>query len=154
MDRCAAGRGRRRHRLPTGAGTTHPLGDPVRPGSRPAMIALLGAAMLLACSSRKDGTTGGAADSSGVDSMGTPVQMARVERRNLRTIVTGPGRTTALIEERVRAPFVGTLTSLTVAVGDRVAAGQEIGTIVAQNSEAALRGAQAMLQSARTPAER
>lgn len=130
------------------------MGDPVRLGWTPVMVALLGAGMLLACSGRKDGATGGAADSSAVDSVGTPVQMARVQRRNLRTIVTGPGRTSALIEERVRAPFVGTLTSLTVAVGDRVHAGQEIGAIVAQNSEAALRGAQAMLQSARTPAER
>jgi multidrug efflux pump subunit AcrA (membrane-fusion protein) len=117
------------------------------------MVALLGAGMLLACSGRKDVTTGGAADSSTVDSVGTPVQMARVRLRNLRTVVTGPGRTAALIEERVRAPFVGTLTSLTVTVGDRVRGGQEIGAMVAQNSEAALRGAQAMLQSARTPAE-
>ena len=118
------------------------------------MVALLGAGTLLACSGSKDGTTRGAADSSAVDSVGTPVQMARVQRRNLRTIVTAPGRTAALIEERVRAPFVGTLTSLTVTVGDHVRRGQEIGAIVAQNSEAALRGAQAMMQSARTPAER
>ncbi len=110
--------------------------------------------MLLACSGPKDGGTGGTADSTAVDSVGTPVQMARVQQRNLRTMVTAPGRTAALIEERVRAPFVGTLTSLTVTVGDRVHEGQEIGTLVAQNSEAALRGAQAMMQSARTPAER
>jgi multidrug efflux pump subunit AcrA (membrane-fusion protein) len=118
-------------------------------------LALLGAGLLPACSGTKAESAGGTADSSGAaDSAGTPVQMARVERMTLRTIVTGPGRTAALQEERVRAPFVGTLTSLTVTVGDRVRAGQEIGSIVAQNSEAALRGAQAMLQSAHTLAER
>src|SRR2546423_3830226 len=130
------------------------MGDPVSQRWTPVAFALLGAGLLPACSSSKEGTSGGAADSSGVDSVGTPVQMAQVQQRNLRTIVTAPGRTAALIEERVRAPFAGTLTSLTVTVGDRVRGGQEIGAIVAQNSEAALRGAQAMLQSARTPAER
>ena len=116
---------------------------------------LLGAVLLLGCSGTKGDSASSAADSpSTADSAATPVHMARVERMTLRTIVTGPGRTAALEEERVRAPFAGTLTSLTVTVGDRVRGGQEIGAILAQNSEAALRGAQAMLQSARAPEER
>ncbi len=97
-----------------------------------------------------------AADSTTTDSGGvaTPVTMATVTRGTIDVIVSGPGHTDALDLQTVRAPFAGTLQTLTVAVGDQVAGGQAIATMVSQNSQAALNGAQAMLASATTPAQR
>lgn len=85
---------------------------------------------------------------------GTPVHMTRVTRGNLALMVSGPGRTDALDVQKVRAPFMGTLDSLDVVVGDRVHGGQIIGAVIGQASQAALAGAEVMLRSATTPAQR
>ncbi len=69
-------------------------------------------------------------------------------------MVSAPGKTTALAQQKVRAPFAGTLTELNVADGDPVKRGQTLGTIVARESEAAVSGAREMLREASTPAER
>jgi RND family efflux transporter MFP subunit len=84
----------------------------------------------------------------------TPVRVATVAETTLSVSVGGPGRTDALRQLKVRAPFTGTLVSLRVTDGDRVARGQEVGAVVSRNSEAALAGARAMVDAARTPAER
>ena len=84
----------------------------------------------------------------------TPVRTAAVKRGNLDVVVSGPGLTDALDVQQVRAPFAGTLSSLEVVIGDRVEGGQVIGAVVAQASQAALTGAEAMLRSAATPTER
>jgi HlyD family secretion protein len=84
----------------------------------------------------------------------TPVRTTAVRRGNLDVVVSGPGRTDALDVQQVRAPFTGALSSLEVVIGDRVEGGQVIGTVEAQASQAALTGAEAMLRSAGTPAER
>jgi RND family efflux transporter MFP subunit len=55
--------------------------------------------------------------------------------------------------QKVRAPFAGILTALHVMVGDHVAGGQVIATIVSQPSQAALIGAQMMLNTAKTPSD-
>ncbi len=68
--------------------------------------------------------------------------------------MSGPGRTDALDVQKVRAPFVGTLESLPVVIGDRVEAGQVIGTIVGQASQAAVTGAEVMMRVATTPDQR
>ncbi|HKI94848.1 MAG TPA: efflux RND transporter periplasmic adaptor subunit [Gemmatimonadales bacterium] len=83
----------------------------------------------------------------------TPVRIAFARLDTLRVQVTAPGQTNVLREEHVRAPFSGVLTSLGVTDGDRVRAGEVLGTIVSLNSEAALDGARAMLASARTAAD-
>lgn len=80
--------------------------------------------------------------------------MGTVARRTIEVTVSGTGGLDALDDERVRAPFNGILTSLTANVGDHVASGQVIGSMIAENSEAALRGARSMVSSARTEAER
>lgn len=80
----------------------------------------------------------------------TPVRVGLVRLDTLRVQITAPGHTAVLREEHVRAPFTGVLTSLKVTDGDRVEAGEVLGTIVSLNSEAALEGARAMLASART----
>jgi multidrug efflux pump subunit AcrA (membrane-fusion protein) len=84
----------------------------------------------------------------------TPVRVARVERAALAEIVTAPGKVAAMAQAKVRAPFAGTLVSLTVTDGDFVHAGQTVGSVVARDSEAALAGAQEMEREATTDAER
>ena len=84
----------------------------------------------------------------------TPVRVAAVSRQTLPVFVSGPGKTSALVQQKVRAPFAGTLTSLSVSDGDPVQRGQIVGTIVARDSEAALSGAREMLREAATPAEK
>jgi len=115
---------------------------------------LLGLA--LGCSGRGDASPA-RAGSGGADSASaaaaTPVRVAAASRATLSVTVSGPGRTDALRQLRVRAPFTGTLVSLAVADGDRVQRGQTIGAVVSRNSEAALAGARAMLDAARTSRE-
>lgn len=83
-----------------------------------------------------------------------PVRVAAVTRATLTEIVAGSGRTAALIQQRVRAPFAGTLTELHVADGDAVRRGQVVGTIVSRDSEAALSGAREMVREAQSASER
>jgi len=85
---------------------------------------------------------------------GTPVTVAKVETATLAEVVHAPGQTAALVEQQMRAPFAGTIGSLDVVEGDRVASGQAIGEIVSRESAAALDGALSMETSARTDAER
>lgn len=85
---------------------------------------------------------------------GTPVKTAPVVRRSLAVVVEGNGRTDALEQQKVRAPFKGLLVTLTVADGDRVRDRQVIGELVAQESASAIEGARAMVQSARTAQEK
>jgi multidrug efflux pump subunit AcrA (membrane-fusion protein) len=82
------------------------------------------------------------------------VTVASVRRATLALTVSAPGRTEVLRPLRVRAPFTGTLTALRVADGDEVSAGEELGAVVARTGAAALAGARAMLEAARTDAER
>lgn len=131
------------------------------PVTRSARVAALGAWLLLAFACGQGGTgsaagtvdTATAAGSSGTTGA-TPVTMARVTRATLPVLVNGPGHTDTPLDERIRAPFQGTLVALSVAVGDQVRAGQVVGAIVAQSSEAALEGARALVRDARTPAQR
>jgi multidrug efflux pump subunit AcrA (membrane-fusion protein) len=84
----------------------------------------------------------------------TPVVAAAVSARDLAVVVSAPGKTAALNQQKVRAPFAGTLTALTVSDGDRVRRGQVVGTVVSRESEAALSGAREMLRDSHSPAER
>jgi RND family efflux transporter MFP subunit len=85
---------------------------------------------------------------------GTPVKVVAVTRSTLSRVVTGPGRTVAFLQQKVRAPFAGTLTELKVVDGDQVHAGDTVGIIVSRESEAALSGAREMLREAHTPVEK
>jgi multidrug efflux pump subunit AcrA (membrane-fusion protein) len=115
-----------------------------------------GAALLLilplaACG--RGGADGGGAKAEPTPDAPTPVRVTAVGKQTLSAYVSGPGKTAALVQQKVRAPFAGTLTSLTVSDGDPVRRGQTVGTIVARDSEAALSGAREMLREATTPAE-
>jgi membrane fusion protein (multidrug efflux system) len=82
------------------------------------------------------------------------VAVAPLARTTLTDVVSGPGHTAAISQQKVRAPFAGTLLQLTAVDGDRVGAGQVVGTIVSRDSEAALAGAREMVRDARTEAEK
>lgn len=84
---------------------------------------------------------------------GTPVEVAEVARATLAETLSAPGETVALVEQQVRAPFAGTVTALGVVEGDRVGKGEQIGVLVARDSEAALRGAEEMARTARSEEE-
>lgn len=124
--------------------------------------AILGPVMFSACAAGHDPQS--SVDSSGAstsstsanssDEAATPVHMAVVERGNLAITATGPGRTSALDLQKIRAPFTGVVTLLRVAVGDRVGTGQVVAAVVNQPSQAALIGAEAMLRGAATPGQR
>src|SRR5207253_3096659 len=87
-----------------------PLGDAV---SRALLAAFAGAA--LAGCGRAEGDGGAAARESTVVRGAVPVRTAPVARMTLQETVSGPGRTEALRQVRVRAPFTGTLVALRVA---------------------------------------
>ena len=84
----------------------------------------------------------------------TPVRTAVIRLATLAVTIRAPGHTDVLRPLHVRAPFSGTVATLRVADGDRVARGATLGTLVSRNSAAALDGARAMLAAARTEAER
>jgi multidrug efflux pump subunit AcrA (membrane-fusion protein) len=86
--------------------------------------------------------------------LAVPVTVANATYADLAVVVSGPGRTGSSEQLDLRAPFEGVLTDLVVADGDHVESGQVLGWVVPQESAAAMAGAQQMMQSARTPAER
>jgi len=83
-----------------------------------------------------------------------PVRVAPVTRASLSRVVSAPGQTNALAQQKVRAPFSGTLLELTVTDGDEVRKGQSVGLIVSRDSAAALEGAREMERGARTDVEK
>ena len=82
------------------------------------------------------------------------VRTASVAQANLVETVAAPGKTVALVQQKVRAPFAGTLVELSVVDGDIVHRGQAVGTIVSRESEAALSGAREMAREAHSAVEK
>lgn len=110
-------------------------------------------AVLVLCGACRNSPRPDAANSSTEGVRGTPVRVAVLALADIPVILDAPAHTEALAKVRVVAPFAGTLVSLGVAEGDRVRAGQNLGAVVARESEAAARGAQSMLREAKSPAE-
>ena len=121
------------------------MGDAVK-----ARVLLL--ALLLGCS--RSASDAPAIDATPEPLEATPVRVTEVTRATLSVTVSGPGRTQALREVRIRAPFTARLVALSIADGDTVQSGASIGALVAQSSDAALEGARAMLSAAKTDQER
>jgi multidrug efflux pump subunit AcrA (membrane-fusion protein) len=113
-------------------------------------LSLLVLAPLTACRGKPAGET----PPSSPPAAAIPVRVAPVSRATLADVVSGPGRTAALAQEKIRAPFAGTLTELLVGDGDRVRRGDPLGAIVSRDSEAALAGARQMEREAKTEAEK
>lgn len=87
-------------------------------------------------------------------SAATPVRVAAVATADLAEVVTGPGRTIAIVRQQVRVPFASTLVELKVTDGDTVRTGDVLGSVVSRDSEAALSGAREMARDAQTPVEK
>ncbi|HEX5419267.1 MAG TPA: efflux RND transporter periplasmic adaptor subunit [Gammaproteobacteria bacterium] len=125
-----------------------------------ALGVLLAGNLLLAGCMGDGATNADAAPSAAAESAapsapaGVPVKVDAVRRQSLAVIVGAPGRTEALRQDQVRAPFASRVMSLRVADGDRVAEGQVLAVVVAKNSEAALLGAEQMLKAARTETDK
>lgn len=123
-------------------------------------LALVAAAALAAAAARCNGGPRGGDAAEAPREAGTPapvaipVRVAPVQSATLADEVVAPGKTAALVQEKVRAPFAGTLIELSVADGDRVRRGQTVGFVVSRDSEAALAGAQEMERQATTEAEK
>jgi multidrug efflux pump subunit AcrA (membrane-fusion protein) len=118
----------------------------------------LAAAGLLAITGCQRPTSAPAQGATGADAVdggpGTPVKTALIERATVPLLVTAPGHTDALEQQKIRAPFKGTLVRLLVADGDHVQAHQVVAELVSQDSEAALVGAEALLTAAQSPPQR
>ena len=83
-----------------------------------------------------------------------PVRVDKVRRQTMNVTVAASGRTEALRQDRIRAPFASRIVALRVADGDRIERGQVVAVVVAKNSEAALVGAQQMLAAAHGGADK
>ncbi len=107
-----------------------------------------------ACSGGSDGASSTANTASNASAAaGVPVRVDTIRKMDLDVLVTAPGRTEALKQDRVRAPFASHLVSLSVTDGDRVHAGQVVAEVVSKDSEAALEGARQMLAAAGNAAD-
>jgi RND family efflux transporter MFP subunit len=121
--------------------------------SRAALIALCVLVLFAACRGKQADATSEKTSAASPDAP-TPVRAGAVVAATLFEVVPAPGHTAALSQQKVRAPFAGTLVELRVADGDIVRRGQAVGTIVSRESEAALSGAREMAREAQTPAQR
>jgi len=80
-----------------------------------------------------------------------PVRTAALEARAIADAVTAPGVWRSSGELVVAAPVAGVVESLATRIGDRVAPGQRLGTLVTRDSWAAIKGAELLLGEARDP---
>ena len=88
------------------------------------------------------------------ESSAIAVSVAPLVTATVADVVSSPGKTAALAQQKVRPPFAGTLVELRVSDGDRVRRGDALGEIVSRDSEAALAGAREMLRDAKDAAEK
>lgn len=95
-----------------------------------------------------------AADAAPPESAAVSVAVAPLVRATIADVVTSPGKTAALAQQKVRPPFAGTLVELRVSDGDRVRRGDVLAAIVSRDSEAALAGAREMLREAKDAADK
>lgn len=117
------------------------------------MKAKIALAVLVLCGACRSSPRPDAPNSSTERGRGTPVRVAVLALGDIPVVLEAAAHTEALAKVRVVAPFSGTLVTLGVAEGDRVRAGQNVGAVVARESEAAARGAQSMLREAKSPSE-
>jgi HlyD family secretion protein len=116
---------------------------------------LLVTTLLAGCGGRGQPRDSAAAQAdTSLEGAATPVRTAAIRLATLGITVRAPGHTEVLRPLHVRAPFSGTVAALRVADGDRVLRGATLGTLVSRSSAAALVGARAMLDAARTETER
>jgi multidrug resistance efflux pump len=110
--------------------------------------------VLVACTSSPGAAVDAPSDGEGsAETAGTLVHVAKAETRAMHELVTAPGRTAVLREVHVRAPFAGTLASLTVVAGTAVHAHQVVAVLHSSEAVAAEAGARALRAKAKTDSE-
>ncbi len=114
-------------------------------------LVLAACAVVNSCSHRSAGGEGGADEAADAT---VDVRVAAVASRSFASSVTAPGQWRSSGELVVSAPFAGVVEELGPHVGDRVNAGEPLGTMVTRESWAALRGAELMQHEARDDAAR
>ncbi len=82
------------------------------------------------------------------------VRVSSVIRSNVDVVVTATGKTDALTKVKVVSPIAGRIQSLNAVEGTVVRSGEILATVQSREANAAIAGAEAMLQAARTPEER
>lgn len=82
------------------------------------------------------------------------VKIAAVQRGKMETIISATGKTEVLRKEKVISPVGGLLLSLKALEGTAVQQGEVIATIRPKEAQSAVSGAEALLRSARTDAQR
>lgn len=120
---------------------------------RAAATLVLGLGVSWACRAREQSAALKTADPEPQPAAAVPVQTARAAEATLAQTLDAPGKTVALVQQKLRAPFAGTLETLTVIDGDRVRRGAVVGSLLSRDSESALAGAREMEREAKTPTE-
>jgi membrane fusion protein (multidrug efflux system) len=114
------------------------------------ILVLITAGVIGACTQKR--SEGGEEQSSTAPVVA--VKTAPVKRENIDRVVTAVGRTEALRELKVFSPIAGRVVSINVLEGMSVTQGDVLATIQTKESLAAIAGAEALVQAARTPEER
>jgi multidrug efflux pump subunit AcrA (membrane-fusion protein) len=83
-----------------------------------------------------------------------PVRMLTLGQRQFHNVLSVPGQWQSGTELVINAPTAGQLEALTVAVGDRVTAGQRVGTLIPTDSWAGKNGAEILVREAHDAKER
>ena len=117
------------------------------------LSAALQIGLLAGCGSKKGGSPQGADP----DTSAEPAALVKVGTLSQRTFgdeITVSGQWKSGGDLLVAAPFEGVLESVSVRPGDHVAAGATLAVLVTRESDAAVRGAELMVRSARDATER
>ncbi|HTM57731.1 MAG TPA: HlyD family efflux transporter periplasmic adaptor subunit [Candidatus Udaeobacter sp.] len=117
------------------------------------LSAALQIALLAGCGAKKGDSPAGAEP----DTSAEPAALVKVAALSQRTFddeITVSGQWKSSGDVLVAAPFDGVLESVSVRPGDHVAAGAALATLVTRESDAAVRGAELMVRSARDATER
>lgn len=119
---------------------------------------LVAGSLFAACTHNNDSSSepsnAAVADHGNSTATHVPVHVAAVSRESVAVIIAAPGHTDALRQERIRAPFASRLIALNVADGDHVSKGEKVAIVLSKNSAAALAGAEQMLASAHSDADK
>ena len=121
----------------------------VRLGMRVWLVLVLVLVVAAGCARRAEESD----DDSDVRAL-VPVRTAVVEERDFADLIEAPGQWRSSGDVALPAPFAAVIESLGPRPGDRVAAGDTLGTVLTRQSRDALRGAELLASEAHDPAAR
>jgi multidrug efflux pump subunit AcrA (membrane-fusion protein) len=100
------------------------------------------------------GCSRGHGEEAATEAAAVPVRTEAIVERSFRNVIGAAGQWRSSTELVLNAPIAGMLEALTANVGDRLGAGQRVGTLVPRDSWAGLTGAQLLVSEAHDPASR